>query len=62
METLRTADAAAKANHGAPGIDGVTLDVIEASGVEGVLRQLRDALGSRTDSAPAGSADSDPEG
>ena len=62
LETLRTAYAAAKANNGAPGIDGVTFDVIEASGVEGFLRQLRDELVSRTDSAPAVSAAGDPEG
>ena len=37
LETLRIADAAAKANHGAPGIDGVTFDTIEASGVEAFL-------------------------
>lgn len=48
LETLRAAYAAAKANHGAPGIDGVTFDAIEADGVEGFLQQLRDALVSRT--------------
>ena len=48
LETLRTAYAAAKANNGAPGIDGVTFDAIEASGVEGFLQQLRDELVSRT--------------
>jgi RNA-directed DNA polymerase len=48
LETLRTAYAAAKANNGAPGIDGVTFDTIEASGVEGFLQQLRDELVSRT--------------
>ena len=62
LETLRTAYAAAKANNGAPGIDGVTFAAIEASGVEGFLQQLRDELVSRTDSAPAVSAESDPEG
>jgi hypothetical protein len=61
-ETLRTAYAAAKANHGAPGIDGVTFAAIEASGVEAFLQQLRDELVSRTDSAPAVPAESDPEG
>ena len=54
--------AKAKANHGAPGIDGVTFAAIEASGVDGFLQQLRDELVSRTDSAPAVSAESDPEG
>jgi RNA-directed DNA polymerase len=48
LETLRTAYAAAKANNGAPGIDGVTFDAIEASGVESFLQQLRDELVSRT--------------
>jgi RNA-directed DNA polymerase len=48
LETLRTAYAAAKANNGAPGIDGVTFDTIEASGVEAFLQQLRDELVSRT--------------
>jgi RNA-directed DNA polymerase len=62
LETLRTAYAAAKANHGAPGIDGVTFAAIEASGVEAFLQQLRDALVSRTDSAPAVPAAGDSEG
>lgn len=48
LETLREAYAATKANNGAPGIDGVTFDVIEASGAEGFLQQLRDELVSRT--------------
>jgi len=61
LETLRTAYATAKANHGAPGIDGVTFAAIEASGVDGFLQQLRDELVSRTDSAPAVSADGDSE-
>jgi RNA-directed DNA polymerase len=44
LETLRTAYAVATANDGAPGIDGVTFDAIEAAGVEGFLAQLRDEL------------------
>jgi len=44
LETLRTAYAVAKANDGAPGIDGVTFATIEAAGVEGFLAQLRDEL------------------
>ncbi len=48
LETLRAAYAAAKANNGAPGIDGVTFAAIEAAGVDGFLQQLRDALVSRT--------------
>jgi hypothetical protein len=62
LETLREAYAAAKANHGAPGIDGVTFEAIEAGGVEAFLQQLRDDLVSSTDSAPAVSADGDSEG
>ena len=44
METLRAAYALAKANDGAPGIDGVTFEAIEASGVEGFLQQIQDEL------------------
>ena len=44
LETLRTAYRLAKANDGAPGIDGVTFDVIETAGVDGFLAQLRDEL------------------
>jgi RNA-directed DNA polymerase len=39
----------AKANNGAPGIDGVTLEDIAASGVEPFLEHIRDALVARTD-------------
>ncbi len=42
--TLREAYAAAKANDGAPGVDGVTFEAIEAAGVEAFLAQLRDEL------------------
>jgi RNA-directed DNA polymerase len=48
MATLREAYRMAKANNGAPGIDGVTFEDIEASGVEPFLEQRRDALGTRT--------------
>jgi RNA-directed DNA polymerase len=48
METLREAYRVAKANNGAPGIDGVTFEDIEASGVEAFLEQIRDALVART--------------
>ena len=34
----------AKQNDGAPGIDGVTFEAIEAQGVEALLEQLRDEL------------------
>ncbi len=44
VETLRTAYRLAKANDGAPGIDGVTFDTIETAGVDGFLAQLRDEL------------------
>lgn len=44
METLREAYKLAKANDGAPGIDGVTFEAIEASGVEACLPQIRDDL------------------
>jgi RNA-directed DNA polymerase len=48
LETLRAAYAMAKENDGAPGIDGVTFEAIEAAGVEPFLAQLRDELVSRT--------------
>ena len=48
LETLRTAYAVAKQNDGAPGIDGVTFEAIEAAGVEALLAQLRAELLSRT--------------
>ena len=43
-ETLREAYRLAKRNDGAPGIDGVTFDAIEAEGVEEFLEQLREEL------------------
>lgn len=43
-ETLHEAYALAKKNNGAPGIDGVTFEAIEAGGVESFLEQLRDEL------------------
>jgi hypothetical protein len=48
METLRAAYAMAKQNDGAPGIDGVTFEAIEAQGVDAHLEQLRDELTGRT--------------
>jgi len=48
METLREAYRMAKANHGAPGIDGVTFEDIEASGVESFLEHIRDERVART--------------
>jgi RNA-directed DNA polymerase len=47
-ETLREAYQLAKANNGAPGIDGVTFEAIEASGVDAFLAQMQDALVTRT--------------
>ena len=47
-ETLRTAYDLAKRNNGAPGIDGVTFEAIEAAGVEAFLGQLQDELVTRT--------------
>src|SRR5215831_1716616 len=43
-ETLHEAYALAKKNNGAPGIDGVTFEAIEDSGVEAFLKQLQDEL------------------
>jgi len=48
METLRAAYEMAKQNDGAPGVDGVTFEAIEAQGVGALLEQLRDELIGRT--------------
>ena len=48
QETLAEAYRLAKANDGAPGIDGVTFAAIEADGLEGFLGQLREELLQRT--------------
>src|SRR5947207_14619014 len=47
-ETLRQAYRLAKANDGAPGIDGVTFESVEASGLDEFLEQLRQELVERT--------------
>ena len=47
-ETLREAYRLAKANEGAPGIDGVTFAAVEAGGTEQFLEQLREELVQRT--------------
>jgi RNA-directed DNA polymerase len=47
-ETLRAAYDLAKRNDGAPGIDGVTFEAIEAGGVEAFLAELRAELVART--------------
>ena len=48
METLREAYALARGNNGAPGIDGVTFEAIEAQGVEDFLARIQDELLVRT--------------
>lgn len=48
METLEAAYAMAKSNNGAPGIDGVTFEAIEAQGVAAFLRQIQDELNQRS--------------
>jgi RNA-directed DNA polymerase len=48
METLCEAYQMAKKNNGAPGIDGVTFEAIEESGVEMFLQQIRDELVTNT--------------
>ena len=48
METLQEAYLMAKKNRGAPGIDGVTFEDIEAQGAERFLQQIRDELTERT--------------
>jgi RNA-directed DNA polymerase len=47
-ETLREAYRLAKANDGAPGIDGATFESVEANGLEGFLEQLRQELVEQT--------------
>src|ERR1700730_1208022 len=44
LETLREAYRLAKQNNGAPGVDGVTFEAIEAGGLQAWLQQLRDEL------------------
>jgi RNA-directed DNA polymerase len=44
LETLREAYRLAKQNNGAPGIDGVTFEAIEADGLDAFLQHLRDEL------------------
>ena len=48
METLRKAYALAKNNNGAPGIDGVSFEAIEAQGVEAFLERIGGELIERT--------------
>jgi RNA-directed DNA polymerase len=48
METLQQAYSLAKVNDGAPGIDGVTFEAIEAQGVAVFLARIQDELTTRT--------------
>src|SRR5215831_10468741 len=47
-ETLREAYRMAKANDGAPGVDGVTFESIEVDGLDAFLGQIREELVERT--------------
>ena len=47
-ETLREAYEMAKENDGAPGVDGMTFEAIEAQGAESLIEQLRNELIERT--------------
>jgi RNA-directed DNA polymerase len=47
-EILHEAYQLAKANNGAPGVDGVTFEAIEANGLDAFLAQIRHALVTRT--------------
>lgn len=48
LETLRVAYKQAKQNNGAPGIDGITFEMIEASGLDEFLVSIQSALQTRT--------------
>src|SRR6516164_2045120 len=61
-ETLYEAYRMAKENGGAPGIDGVTFEAIEESGVEGFLRQIQDELITNTYQPMAGKEEGDSQG
>ena len=62
LETLRAAYDLAKRNNGAPGIDGVTFDAIEAAGVERVSGATAGRTGRTHLSAAAEPARRDSEG
>src|SRR5262249_11859716 len=47
-DILHEAYQLAKANNGAPGVDGVTFEAIEASGLDAFLEQIRHELVTRT--------------
>jgi RNA-directed DNA polymerase len=61
METLQEAYQMASSNDGAPGIDGVTFQAIEESGVESFLKQLRDELITHTYRPHAGTEEGNSE-
>ncbi len=44
LETLRDAYKLVKTNNGAPGIDGVTFEMIKENGIEGFLRSIHESL------------------
>jgi RNA-directed DNA polymerase len=48
METLQEAYETAKSNDGAPGVDGVTFEAVEESGVESFLKRIRAELVNNT--------------
>ena len=48
MDTLREAYTLAKKNNGAPGVDGLTFEAIEAQSVEKFLEQIQGELMERT--------------
>ena len=48
LETLRQAYKLAKKNNGAPGIDGVTFEAVEESGLDDFLSEIREELVSCT--------------
>src|SRR5262245_54001152 len=60
-DILRHAYALARANAGAPGVDGLTFAAIEAAGLEKWLAGLREELVSKDVSSRSGAAGDDPE-
>ena len=60
-DILRHAFTLARANAGAPGVDGVTFKQIEASGVDAWLAGLREDLVSKAYPARSGAAGDHPE-
>jgi RNA-directed DNA polymerase len=48
LETLREAYRLAKANNGAPGVDGITFEQVESDGVEKLLASLSSELQEKT--------------